>query len=121
MINTRNNNRKTGRFKVRFPATILTGAGALGRQSVHTKNISSSGVFLQTVMPMKEGTCINLEIILENKRLKKITGFDSRLYIDGVIVRQEADGVAVKFNDHKVMSTPGLSLEGRAKKSCIFP
>ncbi len=102
------NNRITERFKIRFPATIQAGTESPNRQLLHTKNISSSGAFLYTDKPLQESNRINLKIVLENKTLKKITGSESWLHVTGVVVRQEADGIAVKFDSHKIMSNLGL-------------
>ncbi len=106
-------NRKSKRFDIRFPATIRVGSKVSIILKLCTRDISSNGVFICSKHPLKNGIKVNMEIVLENDTLKRLTGSQSSLKVHGTVVRCEPEGMAVKFNAHKI--TPRLSLMNRSK------
>ncbi len=94
--------REFERFELAFPATVVTGEKEHKLQ-LHTKDISAGGVFLNTEEPLKEGTKVTLEIVISNETLKKLTGYESCIKVGGTVVRSEGEGIAVSFNDQKIM------------------
>jgi len=66
---------------------------------VATRDVSANGAFLLTELPMTEGSSVTVELELPVERFKQLLeqGQDVTLRINGVVVRTETDGVAVRF------------------------
>jgi hypothetical protein len=103
MDNISTDNRGFKRFDIKFPAKIESGSNKSSLR-LYTRDISSSGAFFYTVQPFKEGIRVKIEIILENNTLRRLTGSQSHIQALGIIVRCESEGMAVRFNNHKIKS-----------------
>ncbi len=67
---------------------------------VQTSNISAGGAYLKTPKPLPKGMEVRMEIILPFNNLKKVrVDKDACLMITGRVVRSDASGAAVQFND----------------------
>jgi len=65
-----------------------------------TTNISAGGAYFTTPEPLTQGVEVRMEIILPFNSLKKVrVDKDACLMISGKVVRTEAAGIAVQFND----------------------
>ncbi len=84
-------------------------SGSSQRDSATTRDISASGTFLVTSQRLPEGTEFELGIVLPVDELKPLAGDDESheimLKATGRVVRIEADGMAVAFDEpHTVPS-----------------
>jgi LuxR family transcriptional regulator, positive regulator of biofilm formation len=102
MTSIAENNREFERFDIEFPATVLA-QQLNSRQNISTKDISAGGAFLQTVEPYEEGIKVVLELVISNATIKKLTGCESCIKVNGTVVRSDSNGMAIRFNDHKIM------------------
>ncbi len=105
MQQTIENKREHQRFDVNFPATMLNGFDSM---QLATRDISAGGAFLTTSRPFDVGTKVRVEIILDNSTLFDMTGHKGCIKVTGTVVRCDADGIAVKFGDHKIMPHGGM-------------
>jgi c-di-GMP-binding flagellar brake protein YcgR len=65
-----------------------------------TINISAGGAYFTTPEPLKQGMEVRIEIILPFNNLKKVRiEKDACVIVTGKVVRSEAAGIAVQFND----------------------
>lgn len=65
-----------------------------------TTNISAGGAYFTTPEPFTRGMEVRVEIILPFNNLKKVrVEKDACVTITGKVVRSEAAGIAVQFND----------------------
>lgn len=94
------NKRKFERYDLQFPATIEV-QGQDNPLKLYTKNISASGAFFCTAYPVECDRKLNIEIVIENETLKKLTGHESCIKISGIVVRSEPEGMAVIFDGHE--------------------
>jgi len=85
--------RQAFRFPIALPVDLEQGTGM-------TRNISTSGVFLETDQAFSTGDPIRLTLILE----PTLPGIPTRLHCRGTIVRAERHGekpgVGVAFTDY---------------------
>ncbi len=63
-----------------------------------TENVSAGGAFLNTSEQIQEGTRFQLKLIIQNERIKELTGAQSFIEVEGVVVRSTPDGVAICFD-----------------------
>lgn len=103
--------RRYERFQLELPARLET--SSFGRSQIFelkTKNISAAGVLLRgTTEQFPEGARCQLELIITSERIKELTGTQSLIKVQGIIVRSTPDGVAICFNgDCQIM---GLKVE----------
>ena len=93
--------RKLHRFSLRFPARVevLDPNTGSGRQvlDLTTRDISSDGAFLNTDMPLPEGTKIKLELSFSIKKSKTFQHITSLIKLSGMVARSETEGMAVCF------------------------
>lgn len=93
--------RRFERFSLALPARIEPGDGA-GRVpgGLMTSNISAGGVYVTTTEPPRQGMEVRMEFILPFNNLKKVkVETDACVTVTGKVVRAEAAGMAVQFND----------------------
>jgi hypothetical protein len=102
MNNIAENKREFERFDLAFPATVKTESMEKEAQ-LQTRDISAGGAFLKTFEPLQEGSRVIIEIVISNETLKKLTGYESCIKVSGTVVRSEKEGMAVSFNDQKIM------------------
>ena len=91
--------RKLDRFLLRLPAKVVSPSSGDNPRQVATRDVSASGAFLMTELPITAGTAVTVELDLPVDRFKQLLdqGQDVTLRINGVVVRTETDGVAVRF------------------------
>ncbi len=63
-----------------------------------TKNVSAGGAFLNTSEQISEGTRFQLKMTIPNEKIKALTGAESCIEVEGVVVRCTPDGVAICFD-----------------------
>ncbi len=93
--------RRFERFSLALPARLEPGDG-VGRvpEGLMTSNISAGGVYVPTTAPHIQGMEVRMEIILPFNNLKKVkVEKDACVTVTGKVVRAEAAGVAVQFNE----------------------
>jgi len=95
------NKRKFERYDLQFPAKIEFAGNDVAPLKLYTKDISANGAFFCTAYPLNEGMKVNIEIVIENATLKKLTGYESCIKISGIVIRCETEGMAVTFNGHE--------------------
>lgn len=91
--------RKYERFRLVLP-TRLARVNSEKRHTfaLKTRDISASGVFLQTEERFPKGTRCQLEMTVPSERIKELTGVQSLIKVEGVVVRSTPDGVAICFD-----------------------
>ncbi len=93
--------RRFERFSLTLPARLEPGDGG-GRvpEGLMTSNISAGGVYVPTRTPPRQGMEVRMEIILPFNNLQKVRlENDACVMVTGKVVRAEAAGMAVQFND----------------------
>ena len=101
--------RKFERFNLRLPTRIKVRSSTVRKQTeeLNTTNISSGGAFFSTGKPIPNGTKVQLSLTLLSEKLKKLTGTNGRVQVDGTVVRSDQQGIAVSFNNnYKFISLP---------------
>lgn len=102
--------RQLERFVLQVPAIIRAPKEKV-RQGA-TRDISAFGAYLVTDRNFKEGTAVTMEIELPVERfaqmLQQMRGV--KLFIKGVVVRSEADGMAVRFSRKYRITAAGFLL-----------
>ncbi|MBN1837421.1 MAG: PilZ domain-containing protein [Spirochaetales bacterium] len=91
--------RKLERFLLRLPAKVVSPSAEEEPCRVETRDVSADGAFLVTKLPLEAGASVTVELELPVDRFKQLLeqGRDVTLRINGVVVRSETDGVAVRF------------------------
>jgi len=77
---------------------MITSAGPHHSLNVQTKDISAAGAFLNTSEPISTGTRFLLRCILPSEKIKKLTGAESIVKLEGTVMRATSTGVAVCFD-----------------------
>jgi len=95
-----NEKRKYERFDLRLPATIEAGDGSVPIQT-HTRDISAGGACFEPSEAMGSGVRLNIEIVITNEALARITGSQPKIKIKGSVVRSDQKGVAVSFEGNE--------------------
>ena len=91
--------RKFERFAIALPARMETVSPAKKQVfDLMTRDISSSGAFIDTESHFAEDLSIKLTITTHNERIAEITGFQSLIECEGTIVRSTETGVGICFN-----------------------
>ena len=101
--------RRYERFQLVLPARMETISSKQKYTfALKTRDISASGVFVQTEERFPEGTRCQLEMIVPSDRIKKLTGAQSLIKVEGVVVRSTSDGIAICFDgDCQIMGLKG--------------
>jgi len=102
--------RKYERFQLNLPVKMekIT-SGKREVFNLQTKDISAAGAFLSTKEQFPEGTRCHLELTIESKRIQELTGSQSYIEVEGVVVRSTPDGVAICFDgDCQILSLKNL-------------
>ena len=105
------NRRNQERLNLNLVATISPvesgSLGEIGTASAVTRDISASGAFLMTSTNLPAGTQLELEVHLPIDELKPLdeSGKDIALKAVGHVVRSDAKGVAVQFDNPQSLKT----------------
>ena len=103
--------REFERFDLELPARVEVEATGQKEEpsSLKTSNISAGGAFFHTERPLSEGTRLRLNLILAIEKLKKLTGSQCHIKVNGTVVRFEEKGMAIRFQrDYSMMAAKGL-------------
>jgi len=105
-----NDRRQFERFNLTVPARIETIVSNKKQVfELKTRDISASGAFIDTTSPFSEGTRFKLNLTIQSKRIKELTGAQSLIECEGSVVRSTPKGVAVRFNgDCNIIGLKGL-------------
>jgi hypothetical protein len=91
--------RQFERFNLTVPARIETIVSNKKQVfELKTRDISASGAFIDTTSPFSEDTRFKLNLTIQSKRIKELTGAQSLIECEGSVVRSTPKGVAVRFN-----------------------
>ena len=93
------------RFQLQLPANLVADIGRDTPVTVEmmTRDISSSGAFCCGEADFPVGMPLNCQISLQPNN--NSPGKNGVIYVDGVVVRAETDGVAIKFDSrHTIVS-----------------
>lgn len=95
--------RRLERFDLRAPAKVIPIDTGLRRKelSLETRDICSGGAFFHTSHTLPEGTVVDVEVILPLDKLEIIKASSKRVHlkVSGKVVRSEASGIAVCFDE----------------------
>ena len=91
--------RRFERFSINLPArleTIISDKKQIFE--LKTSNISASGAFFDTKSPFFEGTRFKLSLTAQSERIKELTGAQSFIECEGVVIRSTPVGIAICFD-----------------------
>lgn len=95
--------RKLERFSIKAPAKVIPidSGGKYGDFDLVTRNICAGGVFFRTPHAIPEGTRVEVAVVLPLEKLDilKDSSKQVHLEISGWVLRSEAEGFAVCFNE----------------------
>jgi hypothetical protein len=101
--------REYERFQLDLPAR-LENTTSVKKEifDAQTRDISAAGAFLSTTERLSEGTRCRLELIVPSNRIKELTGVQSLIKVEGIVVRSTPEGVAICFDgDCQILSLKG--------------
>ena len=102
--------RQFERFSINLPARMETTIS--NRKQLFefkTKDISASGAFIDTQSAFSKGTRFKLNLITQSKRIKDLTGAQSLIECEGVVIRSTPQGVAICFDKEcQILGLKGL-------------
>ena len=91
--------RQFERFEIALPArmeTMTTGKKQVFE--IKTKDISASGAFIDAKSPFSKGTRFKLNLTAQSKKIKELTGAQSFIECEGLIIRSTPQGMAICFD-----------------------
>jgi hypothetical protein len=94
------------RFELRVPATLGIEGPEREKEDISllTSNICAGGAFFQTEEPLPQGTRVRMEFTLSIDKLKEMLASHCRIKVRGEVVRTDASGIAVCFDeDYEIM------------------
>jgi hypothetical protein len=93
--------RKIERFDLALPALIeVIDTLQTKKKEIHdllTKDICEEGAFFHSPQPLPERTEVKIDLILPLNRLERIKEKRSHIRVKGVVLRSEANGMAIRF------------------------
>ena len=98
--------REFERFDLELPAKVEVETSGRANEifSLKTSNVSAGGAFFHTERPLSEGTKVKLNLILAIEKLKKLTGSQCHIKVNGTVVRSEQRDMAIRFQrDYEMM------------------
>ncbi len=104
--------RRLERFDLQASAKLLV-EGDGGRPdtlSYITKDISSSGAYIETNQPLELGVPVKLELLLSLDTLQRILGEGgkARVKVKGTVIRSDDRGMAIHFDSRfKIQAVSG--------------
>ena len=94
--------RRFERFQLRLPVRMeVTISGKRQIFDLETKDISAAGVLIDTSEQFSEGTPVQLNMTLSSNRIQELTGSQSLIKVQGMVVRSTPTGLAVSFAGRK--------------------
>ena len=96
------NQRKLERFNLIIPTRLV-----LAKQEqedevyeIKTENICAGGAYFKTKQAIPDGTQVMLSFVLPIEYVGRILGVSSYVTLEGLVVRVEMEGFAVRFKDN---------------------
>lgn len=104
------NKRVYERFDLEVPARIgVVGYDQAAELSLKTSNICAGGAFFVTTTPLPEGTRVKMDFVLSIEKVKEMLDSHCRIKVEGEVVRKEAGGIAVRFDeDYEIIPVKGV-------------
>jgi PilZ domain len=104
--------RNLQRFYIQAPTRIETASEGKSNRVLNlvTRDLSSSGAFVSTEQPLREGAPVRLEVLLSLAMLPEITGGGARarVRVRGKVIRVDEGGMAILFSGrHRFVSRNG--------------
>jgi hypothetical protein len=91
--------RKYERFQLELPARLTM--NSLQTKEIFelkTRNISAAGAYFKATERFIIGTRCQVELTVTSERIKQLTGAQSFIKAEGIVVRSTPDGVAICFD-----------------------
>ena len=103
--------RELERFKLRLPARIevVSGVPEVEKDiiNIETDNICSGGAYFHTLSPLPKGTQVKIDMVLNFQRLRIPKNRRPHIKVSGNVLRSEATGMAIQFdNRYKIIPPP---------------
>ncbi len=93
------NLRKFERFALRIPVRAEMYLSDKRQVfDLRSRDISASGAFIYTPEAFPNGTKLKLNLTVPNTKIKKITGAESWIDCDGIVVRSTPSGFGIHFD-----------------------
>lgn len=87
------------RFTLMLPARLeMVISGKKQIFSLQIRDVSAGGAFLHSTEAIPEGIRFQLKLTIPSERIKELTGAQSYIEAEGVVVRSTPTGVAVCFD-----------------------
>ena len=88
------------RFRLKLPAKVeVLAPGEKQVFNLITSNVSACGAYFHTLSPIPEDTPVRVTITLANEFIRQMTGFESKLTMEGQVVRSGLTGMGIRFNE----------------------
>lgn len=102
--------RKYERFVLELPSQVeVVTSGKREVFDLLTSDISAGGAFFYTPESIIQGTQVKLSLVVASQTLKELTAAQGLIKVEGTVVRCNAKGVAVSFDeDYEIMSLPSV-------------
>ena len=94
--------RKFERFSLGLPTKIEVVSPQQERETFEffTSDVSASGAFFPTNEPFPTGTQVQLRLSLLSAIIRKLTGTQGSLEIEGKVIRSDPSGMAIYFDEN---------------------
>jgi len=91
--------RKYERFQLELPARLtMNSSQSKEIFELQTRDISAAGAFLNVAERIAIGTRCQVELTVTSARIKQLTGAQSLIKAEGIVVRSTPEGVAICFD-----------------------
>ena len=100
--------RKYERFDLRLPGKIeVVTSDKQEVLDLLTSDVSAGGAFFRTAEPIPKGAGVKVRLVIASERIKELTGAQGLIKVDGTVVRRNATGMAISFDeDYQIVSLP---------------
>lgn len=94
------------RFDLKLPVTVSVADSEVAELlEFETQDISQGGAFLRNGKPLATKTAVDIELVLPLDRLVEIKGNKVKVRLSGVVVRSDAEGIAVRFDEDYILKS----------------
>ena len=98
----RSERREIERFKLKLPAKVeVLKPGERQVFNLVTSSISAKAAYFRMLHPISGNRHVQVRIMFASDFVKKMTGFQMKLRVEGRVVRSEPTGMAIQFNEHQ--------------------
>jgi hypothetical protein len=97
------------RFQLELPARLtINSSRSTEIFELQTRNISAAGAFLNFTERFAIGTRCQVELTITSARIKELTGAQSVIKTEGIVVRSTPEGIAICFDgDCQILGLKG--------------